>query len=221
MEIGQRIRLLRQQQKLTLEQVAARTGLDTGNLSRLERSLQGWTQDSLVKIAEALGVQVSSLFVGDDLAKVGEVTELGRLVGVSREYKKAKLDGCFVLNPLADDREGIVIKHATFDTAAYGLVIKGDSLRPRYKSGEYCIVEPMTQVRPGIDCVIELVNGMSLIREFFIRREDEIEFLDVASNERLTIPTAEIKSLAPIVGHYPAGSGMRAMGQAPPLSDSA
>ncbi len=33
-----------------------------GNISRLERNIQGYTENTLVKIAEALGVSVADLF---------------------------------------------------------------------------------------------------------------------------------------------------------------
>ena len=58
-ETTSRIRTVRRQRGMTLDALAAATGLDKGHLSRLERGHKGPSVASLVQIAEALGVTVS------------------------------------------------------------------------------------------------------------------------------------------------------------------
>jgi transcriptional regulator with XRE-family HTH domain len=60
--IGQRLRALRQERGLSLAQVAAAAGLTRGFLSQLELGDTAASVSSLVKIASALGVDVTSLF---------------------------------------------------------------------------------------------------------------------------------------------------------------
>jgi transcriptional regulator with XRE-family HTH domain len=60
--IGQRLRALRQERGLSLAQVAAAAGLTRGFLSQLELGDTAASVSSLVKIASALGVEVTSLF---------------------------------------------------------------------------------------------------------------------------------------------------------------
>lgn len=60
--VGKRIRELRTKRSMTLTQLAEATGGDVGNISRLERGKQGYSEAHLVKIADALGVKVSDLF---------------------------------------------------------------------------------------------------------------------------------------------------------------
>lgn len=62
MKVGEKIRELRKAQKMTITQLAALTDWDVGNISRLERGMQGYSEQSLKKIAEALKVPVSDLF---------------------------------------------------------------------------------------------------------------------------------------------------------------
>lgn len=62
MSVGQKIRELRKAQKMTITELAALTDWDVGNISRLERGMQGYSEQSLKKIAEALKVPVSDLF---------------------------------------------------------------------------------------------------------------------------------------------------------------
>jgi transcriptional regulator with XRE-family HTH domain len=63
MKIGQIIRQIRLEKKITLEELAFEIGTDAANLSRIERNLQNPTQDALDKIAIKLDVPLSSLFL--------------------------------------------------------------------------------------------------------------------------------------------------------------
>ncbi|WP_440517428.1 XRE family transcriptional regulator [Serratia sarumanii] len=62
MSVGKRVRELRQAKKLTISELATLTDWDVGNISRLERGKQGYSEQSLKRIAAALQVPVSELF---------------------------------------------------------------------------------------------------------------------------------------------------------------
>lgn len=61
MKIGQVIRELREAHKATLEQIALAADTNASNLSRIERGTQGYSPETLERIAAALGVTVSEL----------------------------------------------------------------------------------------------------------------------------------------------------------------
>jgi transcriptional regulator with XRE-family HTH domain len=69
--IGARLRTLRRQRGLTLEQVASSAGLTRGFLSHLERGATSASIGSLYRISEALSVEVAALFepTGADLSR--------------------------------------------------------------------------------------------------------------------------------------------------------
>ena len=67
--IGARLRALRQQQSLTLKEVAAVTGLSMGHLSQLERDLVSPSVKTLHDISRALGVNISWFFEADPASK--------------------------------------------------------------------------------------------------------------------------------------------------------
>lgn len=67
MTVGSKIRQIRKERSLTLNELAARIDSDVGNLSRLERGQQGYTDSILQRIAAALEVPVASFFVGENL----------------------------------------------------------------------------------------------------------------------------------------------------------
>lgn len=61
MKIGQVIRELREAHKATLEEIALAADTNASNLSRIERGTQGYSPETLERIAVALGVTVSEL----------------------------------------------------------------------------------------------------------------------------------------------------------------
>lgn len=63
MDIGTVIREIRQAKGLTLEEVAYNAGTDGGNLSRIERGMQRCISELLERIAVALNVTVSELYL--------------------------------------------------------------------------------------------------------------------------------------------------------------
>jgi len=63
MNVGTRIRELRKKKGMTILQLATAINSDVGNISRLERNKQGYSENTLLKIASALGVQVADLFL--------------------------------------------------------------------------------------------------------------------------------------------------------------
>ncbi len=60
--IGKRIKSLRLEKRMTLKQVADKTGLSISFISQVERSKSSITLESLRKISEALGVSPSYFF---------------------------------------------------------------------------------------------------------------------------------------------------------------
>ena len=61
MKIGQVIREIREAHKATLEEIALAADTNASNLSRIERGTQGYSPETLERIAIALGVSVSEL----------------------------------------------------------------------------------------------------------------------------------------------------------------
>ena len=59
------LRQWRDHRGLTLERLADRVGMTAGNLSQLERGNQGYTQNTLERLAEALQTDVASLLMRD------------------------------------------------------------------------------------------------------------------------------------------------------------
>jgi len=75
MSIGYKIRQLRKSQHMTLQQLAALTESDAGNLSRIERGEFGVNEVMLRKLAQALQISPAQLFA-DEASTAGKINPL-------------------------------------------------------------------------------------------------------------------------------------------------
>jgi len=76
-KIGVRIRELRRQRKLTLQDVAVATGLSVSMLSLVERGRTSPSIGTLVSVADALGVHMGDLFGPPEAAQTPPVVRRG------------------------------------------------------------------------------------------------------------------------------------------------
>ena len=84
MNIGQAIREIRIAHKATLEEIAFAADTNASNLSRIERGTQGYSADTLERIAKALGVTVSELHLRMEAAS-RSVNKAGRAIGGQKQ----------------------------------------------------------------------------------------------------------------------------------------
>ena len=76
MRVGEKVREIRNEKKLSLRQLAAMTDMNHAYLSRIENAKVQPSVESLIKIAKALGCDVADFFekkmeVDDELKKEG------------------------------------------------------------------------------------------------------------------------------------------------------
>lgn len=82
LELAQRVKALRETRGLTIQTVAARSGLAISTISKIERGLMAPTYDRFSGLARGLGVDVSELF-----SERGDAFETGALeVARSRDF---------------------------------------------------------------------------------------------------------------------------------------
>ena len=62
--VGSNVRMIRERLGITQEDLALKSGLTQGYINFLENGKRGYSEKSLEKIANALGIQISGLFEG-------------------------------------------------------------------------------------------------------------------------------------------------------------
>lgn len=109
------------------------------------------------------------------------------------EYPTGYGDG-FVLYPMKD-RNG------------YALRVKGDSMRPRLKHGEFVIVSPNTTATPGDEVAVKIADGRVMVKVFDWLRDGVYQFSSVnEDHKRMTFASSEITFVHVVVGTMKSGS---------------
>lgn len=80
-KVGARVRSLRRERGLTIEQLAAATGLTKGFISQLERDRTAPSLSSIARICDALGVPLSHIFERDPAPALVRRSERPRIDG--------------------------------------------------------------------------------------------------------------------------------------------
>lgn len=96
--------------------------------------------------------------------------------------------------------DGFVL-YPSKDKSAFALRVRGESMHPRYRSGEFVIVEPSIEPQPGEDVVVSCKNGRKMLKVFAWRQEDEAQFLSINNGfAPITLKLDEINSICLVSG---------------------
>lgn len=190
MDIKEWVRAARKKADLTQEQLGDRVGRTKANVGHWEKGLHqpGW--DMIQAIASATGFPLPS----DELGEMVQTKPVAGLPLVG-EVKGGEDGYLEELQYPVGHGEG-VIEYPTSDPHAYALRVRGDSMFPRYRAGEFVIVEPSIEPQTGDDVVVLCTNGRKLLKVMNWKRDGEIQLLSINNGYApLTLPLAEVQSV--------------------------
>ncbi|WP_395026316.1 helix-turn-helix transcriptional regulator [Comamonas odontotermitis] len=96
--------------------------------------------------------------------------------------------------------EGYVL-YPTTDPNAYAVRVRGDSMHPRYRAGEFVIVEPNIEAQEGDDVVVICCNGRKMLKQLNWRRDGEVQLLSINNGYGpLTLDKTEIDRIQLVAG---------------------
>ncbi|WP_426762549.1 XRE family transcriptional regulator [Hafnia paralvei] len=195
-KIGNKIRQIRKAKKMTILELANAVGSDVGNISRLERGIQGYSDAMLRKIADGLSVHISELFSteddGDtvDSYSVKSLSESGR----KNVYRVDVLD----VSASAGDgtNTGDVVEiirsieyvpeyaKTMFGNRPQGSVmlinVRGDSMTGTLEPGDLIFVDTLAKFFDGDGIYVFDFNG-----DTFVKRLQKVKFeLKVISDNK-------------------------------------
>ncbi|EIP3426683.1 helix-turn-helix transcriptional regulator [Salmonella enterica] len=188
---------------LSQESVGHMLGISQGAVSQILTGKNQITLDKAELFAKILGVPVEA-FSPTLAAKINRLAQ--NVSPDTFEYAgilkpgRTPVTGEAVLGvngmiEFLKEHHGWLNIHST-DPDAFVLLVRGDSLWPRVKSGEFLVIEPNTPIEPGDDVLVELVSGEQLIRQVSLIREDEYQFVSIAGDNRpFTTQSAQIQSI--------------------------
>jgi len=100
-----------------------------------------------------------------------------------------------------------VVEYPARDPNAYALRVRGDSMRPRIKSGEFIIVEPNTPAKPGDDVVVICSDGRKMVKEFLYQRDGELCFGSISNGfPPVTLLSSDIDAIHIVAAIVPRGA---------------
>lgn len=102
------------------------------------------------------------------------------------------------------------IEWPTRDPQAYALRVRGDSMHPRYRAGEFVIVEPSIEPQPGDDVVTSCKDGRKMLKQLNWIRDGEAQFLSINNHyQPITMQLTDIESIQLASGRAPRSALVR------------
>lgn len=202
--MANRVRELRKERSLTLDDLADRTGISNSYLSRIEGGSRGLSIGNVIKIASALGVEpmdVTSEFDQSDLEAASTLPlQMTKPVnGVANIDIKAGMGGGGYLTARVDSNGSIAPEHInghwTFPpevvsqwavkNKTYAFRVDGDSMEPTLVGGSYVFVDTtVTYPSPPDIYVIDYGDGLMVKRVELVPKSDKI--LIISDNDKYT-----------------------------------
>lgn len=155
--LGTNIRKLRKARKLTILELATRVDSDVGNISRLERGMQGCSDDLLLRIATALSTTPSDLLRDESFENAVPVSMGNRRIPVINSIQAGQLTTVTDHFPPGAVHEWIETD-ITVSPETFALVLAGKSMYPDFDEGDKVIIDPQIRPQPG-DFVAASANG--------------------------------------------------------------
>lgn len=149
MNVGENIRERRKAKGWKILDLANRVDSDVGNISRLERGVQGYSDEMLKRIAHALGCSVADLFSGSGGVANVAPTPLGsRRIPLINYVQAGLLTEVVDIYHVGDAAEWLLTDR-DLSSDAFALEIVGPSMLPEFREGDRVIIDPAVKPQPG------------------------------------------------------------------------
>lgn len=197
------IRAARKHKGWTQEQLGEAIGRTKANVGHWETGKHAPSIEQLSQISVLTGFPLPPIGAPDSNVAVAPALATSRLIPVVG-HVKGGLDGYLeeMQYPVGHG-EGF-IEYWVRDPSAYALRVKGDSMHPRFRAGEFIVVTPGIEAQPGRDVVVKLKDGRKLLKQLNWIRGDEIQLLSVNNGYApTTLSIDEVESIQRVAGSVP------------------
>lgn len=166
MNIGKRIRAIREARGMSLNELARRADVGPASISRVENELQGLTVDTLEALCKALGLTLGEFF-GADVAALPRGVRIPLLcLSQVQLYLEGGMESMETSQPIIEMPE-------TPGAARYlALKITDVSMqgaRDYFAPGDVVIIDPAIPPQPG-DYVLAMVDNQTVFRQYTLRQ---------------------------------------------------
>jgi phage repressor protein C with HTH and peptisase S24 domain len=224
--IATRLKYLRDRKGWTQTQLAVVADVSQGTVGNIEAGKRAG-KGSLIKLARVLDASLDWLIDGEGPMLISEWIEVqARLVdepdqvlirnqtNVETADSLKPKKGVPVVGEVKGGSDGYIdelqypeghgdgfVDYPTTDANAYALRVRGDSMHPRYRAGEYIVIEPSIEPQTGDDVVVSTTDGRKLLKELNWQRDGEIQLLSVNNHYGpLTLQSCDVMSIHLVAG---------------------
>lgn len=100
-----------------------------------------------------------------------------------------------------------LIEYPAKDQNTYALRVRGESMRPRIKSGEFIVVEPNTEPNPGDDVVVICHDGRKMVKELLYTRDGEVTLGSIHNGFKpISLQLQDIQAIHYVAAIVPRGA---------------
>lgn len=206
--MGKEIRRLREEKGFGLNEFAVDVEINQGNMSRIERGLQGVAMDTLTRIAKRLGVPMYRLLAvaegailpiesdGSALLPVVRIGHIGALCDLMKKKGTTTMDVSEQLNV------PVVSGSAAGLQGDFVLELRGAAARsmaPDYQAGDQAVISMSTDPEPGDHVIAKLKNQKEAIFRVYKPRSDGSIDLEPLNDDWPTVKI-DTKNPGEIVG---------------------
>lgn len=99
------------------------------------------------------------------------------------------------------------VEHPAKGHNAYALRVRGESMHPRIRSGEFIVVEPDIPANPGDDVVVICCDGRKMVKQMLYQRDGEVTLGSINNGFKpITLPLQEVEAIHYVAGILPRGA---------------
>lgn len=210
MDLADRLKALMDAKQVSQYRLADLTGVPQPTIQRiLSRETLNPKTSTVRKLAGGVGATVAEL-MGD-----GSAAGSSTIKEAAAPYTDGSDAGIPVVGIAQLGNEGYweefqypaghgdgVVDFPSRDQHAYALEVRGDSMEPRIRRGEYVIVEPGRPTEPGDEVLVVTKDGRCMVKVLLYRRQGRIH-LESVNKAHPSISLDEATEVAKI--HYVAG----------------
>lgn len=194
LSIGQKIKILREKNDLTLEQVGNAVGVGKSTVRKWETGMiANMRRDKIASLAEVLNTTPAYLMGWEDENKQSD--KKGVMIPVlGRVAAGIPIDA---VEEIIDYEE--IDEHMASQGDFFALQVKGNSMNPRFVDGDVVIVRQQADVDTG-DIAIVLINGNDATIKRIQKFEGGINLIPTNPDfDILTFSNEQIKNLPVVI----------------------
>lgn len=197
-KVGVRIRKVRKNLNLSQEEFAKKIGISQGHLSKIERGEQLPDKPLIMSIAYSFGINDSWLLTGEGEMFRKKKDSVEFVPAVAVPIISAQVPAGFPVMPPEDDYIEDYLYIPGVPKNSYAVKVRGNSMYPTIKDGEYVIFVPCVELKNG-DVVIVRNEWNEVMLKRYRVKDGEV-FLTSDNPEYPTVkPNGDYKIIGRVI----------------------